>query len=323
MARVRPRFALALALACLSAQAGRSPAVDLRTDVLQLGARLNSLEKELGRHNDRFLQNVAQVRAMEDELETHQRMMAAAQAEARQRDVEQAQILRSYHLAVIEEDAVPDERYAELLKLNRTKAAVALAEAQALTAQITGFQTRLATLKRDEEELLQLTGEMAARKEELTRAYMTKLASRQRVETRRDVRRIGAEVKRAMAAPVAPTMSFQAPMDDVTQVAASDKGVTYKFGGTRPIKAPREGRVIYNGELASYGNVLMLDHGDDIRTVMLGRFRSDLAKNTQVRAGDLLGHTAQDGESLYFEVRKKNVAQNTIHWLAPSTAVKI
>src|SRR5690606_12340253 len=125
-----------------------------------------------------------------------------------------------------------------------------------------------------------------ARKEELTRAYMTKLATRQRAETRRDVRRIGAEVKRAMAAPVAPTMSFQAPMDDVTQVASSDKGVTYKFGGMRPIKAPREGRVIYNGELASYGNVLMLDHGDDIRTVMLGRFRSDLAKNTQVRAGD-------------------------------------
>jgi murein DD-endopeptidase MepM/ murein hydrolase activator NlpD len=321
MARVT--VVLALSLACAAALAGRAPAVDVRTDILQLGARLNSLERELGRHNDRFLQNVSQVRALETELETHQRMLAAANADARQRDIEQAQILRSYHLAVIEDEAVPDESYAALLKLNRTKAATALAETQTLATQITAFQARLETLKRDEQELQQLTGDMAVRKEELTRAYMGKLAARQKAEVRQDVKRISAEVKRVMTAPVLPTMRFQSPMDGATQVSASEKGVTYKFGGTLPLKAPRDGRVIYNGELASYGNVLMLDHGDDIRTVMLGRFRSDLAKNTKVNAGDVLGHTAQDGDSLYFEVRKKNVAQNTIHWLAPSTAGKI
>jgi murein DD-endopeptidase MepM/ murein hydrolase activator NlpD len=118
-------------------------------------------------------------------------------------------------------------------------------------------------------------------------------------------------------------LKFSSPLGAFSQVLASEKGITYKFQQRQPLLAPRSGRVIYNGELANYGKVLMLDHGGDVRTVLLGRFQSDLVKNAHVSPGDVLGYTEETTDSIYFEVRKKNVAQKTIHWMDTATVGKI
>lgn len=299
-----------------------------RGDVLQLGARLNSLERELGQQNNKYLEAIQRIHTLEAELDKQQTQLARTREEQVKREQELAQILRSYHLAVVEGDAVPTPRYLELVKQNREKSSAKIQEVDSHTKAIADFQTRLETLRRDEQDLLKLTADLETRKKGLTEVYLSRLDEKQKADAKAQAVRIQERVRKVTqtivpAAEVPVNFRFNSPLEQVSSTTSSDKGVTFKFGQLQPIKAPRAGRIVYNGDLASYGKVLMIDHGDDIRTVMLGRFNSRLQKNAQVEAGDTLGYTEEGGDSLYFEVRKKNVAQNTINWLAPTAVGKI
>lgn len=299
-----------------------------RDNVLQLGARLNSLERELGQQNNKYLAALERIHTMQAELDKYEAQLGQTREQQVKREQELAQILRSYHLALVEGDAVPTPRYLELVKQNRTKAQAAIQETEALTKTIAEFQERLATLRRDEQELLKLTADLEGRKKNLTEVYLARLDEKQKVDAKSQAQRIQQQVKKLSqtvvpAAEISPSMRFESPLEQVNSATPSAKGVTFKFGQLQALKAPRAGRIVYNGELASYGKVLMIDHGDDIRTVMLGRFSSRLQKNAQVETGDTLGYTEEGGDSLYFEVRKKNVAQNTINWMAPTAMGKI
>lgn len=299
-----------------------------RTDVLQLGARLNSLERELGQQNNKYLAAIQKIHVLEAELEKYTKQLNATREEQEKREQELAQILRSYHLAIVEGDAVPTPHYMSLVKQNREKAALKIQETEILSKTIVDFRTRLETLRHDEQDLLKLTADLEIRKKGLTETYLSKLEEKQKAEAKAQAHRIQERVRRVTqtivpAANIPNGFHFNSPLDQVTSATPSDKGVTFKFGQLQPIKAPKAGRIVYNGDLASYGKVLMIDHGNDIRTVMLGRFHSQLQKNAQVETGDTLGYTDEGGDSLYFEVRKKNVAQNTINWLAPSAVGKI
>ncbi|MDD4973437.1 MAG: peptidoglycan DD-metalloendopeptidase family protein [Bacteriovorax sp.] len=95
------------------------------------------------------------------------------------------------------------------------------------------------------------------------------------------------------------------------------KGVTFNFQGKNEVRAPKAGKVVYTGSLASYGNVLMIDHGNDTRTVLLGQFDYNVKNGDPIQAAQLVGYTNPrshnglgDGK-IYFEVRKNNLAQNT------------
>jgi septal ring factor EnvC (AmiA/AmiB activator) len=87
-----------------------------------------------------------------------------------------------------------------------------------------------------------------------------------------------------------------------------------------------DGKIVFAGDLASYGQVVLIDHGNDLRTVLLGRMSIKVKKNDSVKSGDVLAYTINDSkeaQNLYFEVRKKNTAQNTILWLEPNGVSKI
>ena len=92
------------------------------------------------------------------------------------------------------------------------------------------------------------------------------------------------------------------------------------------MKAVGGGKVVFAGDLASYGQVLLIDHGSDLRTVLLGKMDIKVKKNDTVKDGDILAYTQNDtktDQNLYFEVRKKNTAQNTILWLDQNGVSKI
>lgn len=299
-----------------------------RGEILQLGARLNALEKNLGQHNNKYLAAIERIRVFETDVVTYQQRLTEVKAEAIKREQEMASILRSHALAMVEDEIVPDEAYKKLAEENRARAQAATREAEALEKILAEFNERLATLRADEQELLKLSQDLEAKKRQMTEVYLAKLEERQKLEIREQKQKITTRfsaIKRAevTGALIPASLKFRSPVLSWNEVIPSDKGITYKLGKMQPIAAPREGRVAYNGELASYGKVLMIDHGDDIRTVMLGRFTSNLEKNAHVKVGDVLGQTEGTADSLYFEVRKKNVAQKTIHWMEPAATGKI
>lgn len=111
---------------------------------------------------------------------------------------------------------------------------------------------------------------------------------------------------------VALSESFRSPLDSYASVQHDKKGVTYKVKGRRKVKSTRHGKVVYSGKLSTYGNVVMLDHGNELRSIILGKFTPGVSKGSVVKLGEILGHTHKNGGKIYFEVRKKNKAQNTM-----------
>ena len=163
--------------------------------------------------------------------------------------------------------------------------------------------------------------------------YLAKVDSKKKLESKVQTQKIHqkiALVKKQMSdAPIVltkPDRIFSRPVDDFLSVLPSTKGVTFKYQATQPIRAVGEGKVVFAGDLAAYGQVLLIDHGNDLRTVLLGRMNIKVKKNDSVSAGEVLAYTLNDSkeaQNLYFEVRKKNTAQNTILWLDQKGVSKI
>ncbi len=112
--------------------------------------------------------------------------------------------------------------------------------------------------------------------------------------------------------------TFRAPIKEHKALDFRKKGVTFLFSKRQPVLASRSGKVIHSGSLSTYGNVLMLDHGKDTISVCLGDFRAQVAKGKRVKAGDVIGYTfkpKRKDSKIYFEVRIKDKAQETIHLL--------
>ena len=114
--------------------------------------------------------------------------------------------------------------------------------------------------------------------------------------------------------PLAVNVRFKSPLESFLKIEYNQKGVTFKYKGKLPLKAAASGKIVYKGVLSNFGNVLMIDHGKQTRTIILGKFSSNSKKGSVVKKGQILGYTRGSRlkeEKLYFEVRKKNKVQNT------------
>jgi murein DD-endopeptidase MepM/ murein hydrolase activator NlpD len=121
----------------------------------------------------------------------------------------------------------------------------------------------------------------------------------------------------AIAAQGLASGEFFPPIYSYQGIEYQKKGVTFNFHGKNEVRATRSGKIVYTGALANYGNVLMIDHGGDTRTVLLGQFDYAVKNGDVVKDGQIVGYTnprSTNGLSegkIYFEVRKNNLAQNT------------
>jgi murein DD-endopeptidase MepM/ murein hydrolase activator NlpD len=110
---------------------------------------------------------------------------------------------------------------------------------------------------------------------------------------------------------------FSSPLAIHQDVEHQKKGVTFSFQGKNEVHATKSGKIVYTGALANYGNVVMIDHGKEVRSVILGQFDFVVKNGDHVKDSELIGYTKTrtanglgDGK-IYFEVRKNNLAQNT------------
>ncbi len=107
---------------------------------------------------------------------------------------------------------------------------------------------------------------------------------------------------------------FVLPLKNYSSIDYDKKGITLKFNEKLPLYSTGKGKVAYIGSLSTYGNVLMIDHGQDTRSILLGSFKSEVKKGQILKKYEPIGisdHRRSD-RKIYFEVRKKNKVQNTI-----------
>ena len=306
-----------------------------RSEVMELGARLSSLEKEIGSKNNLYISSVEQIRQFESDVKLYRDKLTEIHGEVRKAQADNKRIFQSYLIESENEgtEAWQKKVHLELLKQAQQKLKAKEEELVTFENKVTEFDVKLASLKRNEEELAKVIQELEDRKKAAMELYLAKVQDKKVAESKVQKKKLQqkiAEVKKAFSnAPIVekkPDRYFKRPVDDFMTFTASPKGVTFKYQSIQPVKAVGEGKVVFAGDLASYGQVVLIDHGNDLRTVLLGKMDIKVKKNDSVRDGDVLAYTQNDtkeAQNLYFEVRKKNTAQNTILWLDQNGVSKI
>ena len=103
------------------------------------------------------------------------------------------------------------------------------------------------------------------------------------------------------------------PLESYRQSIVTKKGITFRCQDRVAILAPANGRVAYLGQLGNLGEVAIIDHGGEYRSILLGKATYTVGNGANISKGDVIGHAKVDGLSdkssgqIYFEIRHKNV----------------
>lgn len=115
------------------------------------------------------------------------------------------------------------------------------------------------------------------------------------------------------------TSNFGWRIDPFTGQSAMHEGVDFMAEPGTAIHASAGGVVVYADTHAQYGNMIEVDHGNDIVTRYAHASRLMVKVGQVVRRGDIIaevGHTGRStGNHLHFEVRYKGTAQNPVRFL--------
>jgi len=86
-----------------------------------------------------------------------------------------------------------------------------------------------------------------------------------------------------------------------------------------PVKAARDGEVVYAGSLKGYGNLLILKHQSQYNTVYAYNQTNLVSLGRRVKKGETIANVGNTGRSsdprLHFQIRKKNQARNPLFFL--------
>lgn len=98
--------------------------------------------------------------------------------------------------------------------------------------------------------------------------------------------------------------------------AGPASGITYRAppGGMRVV-SPCAGRAVFAAPFRSFGQLLILDCGDEYHVVLAGFGRLDAHAGQLVAAGEPVGVMPKEGGALYLELRRASQPINPTAWL--------
>jgi len=306
-----------------------------RSEIAQIGAKIKSLEADIQSKNHLHQSSLSEIRTFESEIQAQKDELKAKQDLVAKRERDQKNIIKNFLLHTTDEagSVVQKRIHLSLMKQSLEKITQEKLDLESYLLRVSEFDAKLAELKKNEEDL-QLVIQSLEEKKRLTQEiYEKKLEKKVTLQGRIDkkiLEKKSTEIQAALSeAPVFLKRAervFSSPLLNFISRTGSAKGVTFKYDSVQAVKSPGEGKVVFAGDLSNYGQVVMIDHGNDLRTVILGRLDLKIKKEDEVSSDQIIGYTQlvdQASQNLYFEVRKKNTAQNTILWLASEGTSKI
>jgi septal ring factor EnvC (AmiA/AmiB activator) len=100
---------------------------------------------------------------------------------------------------------------------------------------------------------------------------------------------------------------------------AASKGITIRTREGAQVVAPYDGKIVYAGKFRSYGQILIIEHGEQYHTLLAGLDRIDAAVGQWVLAGEplaLMSSSRDQSPELYLELRRTGQPINPLPWLA-------
>ena len=94
------------------------------------------------------------------------------------------------------------------------------------------------------------------------------------------------------------------------------RGVDIPVPVGTPVRAMSAGSVRVAGVMSGFGNVVFLDHGDEVETVYAHLSRVDVRAGEEVANGQVIGLSGQSGNAtgphLHFEIRRWGQAEDPV-----------
>jgi murein hydrolase activator len=98
-------------------------------------------------------------------------------------------------------------------------------------------------------------------------------------------------------------------------------GVDIEAGEGTAVEAVLPGNVVYSGWFKGYGNIIIVDHGNELFTLYAHVSEIHVKEGDDVRQGQRIGAVGETGSlagsRLYFEVRYRGKPQDPEQWLRP------
>jgi murein DD-endopeptidase MepM/ murein hydrolase activator NlpD len=115
------------------------------------------------------------------------------------------------------------------------------------------------------------------------------------------------------------TSSFGSRVDPFFGRAAMHSGIDFREEYGSPIRATAAGKVISAGQNGGYGNMVEIDHGNDITTRYAHMSAISVSAGDTVVAGAIVGKLGSTGRStgphLHYEVRINDEAVDPMRFL--------
>lgn len=289
-----------------------------------------ALESNLGKGNRRYLRTLNSRKGLEEKI-----LVLKTRIQKQEERIESKRVLTEKRMKQVLVQAMnPVKDPAQLLSLRVTSKMLKeeIQELKRIKSKTTNIKKTLETsnseyqrLRQVESDLLSLMNEMEDSKRSKSLRYVELKKKKDSLQGKLKLRKAKKYTKSKKKKSKLIAERFMNPIDTFSDMEYGKKGITYKYNKRQAVKVSRAGKVIHAGSLSTYGNVVMVDHGNDVRSIFLGQFSPSVKKGDSVVAGTILGTTfdvARNEGKLYFEVRKKNKAQNTVLLLDKNSTSK-
>lgn len=302
-----------------------------KKQINELSKDLSRLEKNLGAGNKRYLHIVKKKKEIEFSLFNTEVELKKYSDSLKKLNIESHKVLSQVLANNLEnQEGDPGEMLAQkvLKKLLKSK----LQNIKDLTEMTKGLQSKLISERnrfnnfiKIEREILTFMRELENKKKYKADSYVSTMKQKEKLQSQLSKMKTKIVLAKTSKKLQRTVGIFDSPLEDYSNFEYGKKGITYKFKKQQPVTSSKKGTVIYVGRLSTYGNVVMVDHGGETKSIFLGQFLPKVKKGHSVQRGQLLGYTtvAKGTEGkLYFEVRKRDKAQNTIQLINQKSLAK-
>ncbi|MBL7665057.1 MAG: peptidoglycan DD-metalloendopeptidase family protein [Bacteriovoracaceae bacterium] len=304
-------------------------------ELIKVNAELATIEKNLGKTNTDYIEKVKQIEALEAQITQTRQDFETARITMNNEYKKSKILLNQYLINEVEVESV-DELYAakvykKLLNDNIANLKAQMENIEQMEANLEKTNAELADLKEQEVYLYKLIMELEEDKKVRANKYLEAVAKKESYEEKLLDKK--SQIKKSVAvieatdvteeAPVSVSAEdsiykFQLPIRVFEKFKVEKKGITLTYAQPSDIRATGKGKIVYKGVLSNYGNLVIIEHVNELRTIILGDFKPTVEQDQMVEMDDKIGEATMvqnTVKTVYFEVRKSNKAQPTTQWL--------
>lgn len=283
-----------------------------------LSKEITKLERDLGSKNTEYLETIKIRQKLEARLVSASTELNESKYQAADKSQKLRDVLKRLALQELDQNQSAAVMAARKVLSSQVKSQLSslqkiISDSTKRDEELTSIRQRIIEYNETEQRLSELMRTMEDRKKEQADAYLAAMGEKSEVEEKLSALKL-VKRRKTVSRKAEIDARFSSPIEEFLGVEYDKKGITYKFTGRRPVIAAEAGEVAYSGRLSTYGNVILIDHGNETRSVILGQFLPKMTKGQKVVRGDVLGYTenlSTQGK-IYFEVRKGDKALDTI-----------